>query len=587
MTSTSSEPDEDLDVAPVVADLTAPPRGDAQDVGQLRSLLSGETRWAVDTYLPAAVRDGALVTPEHSFARAAASAAVGIAVGLRTAAFDESVDDAAARTQAVAAVRAVAAGHLVHGGYWGHSWQSSLVSGTAALGAWLLWDDLAVDVQQSVARMVADEARVRYAAPIRYLRDTAGRYVTEGDTGAEEESWNARGMAAAVAMLPNHAQAQRWSRSLVLRLFAAYAKPSELDDRTLMQGTPVCSWLAGSNLEENGDLQNHNFNPNPNYMRPPQSIAALMLLQLGGRPVTPAATHGLLDLYRALQRYYRDDGGLHYPVGIDFPASNVILYANDVQMAAYGIDRANAVRWQRIHGRLVQAALRTDGRVQESADNPGAETDVLGKLGEAYLALVLAPQQRTVSTELMGAPPQGATPACSVATRTFPDTSGEQAVAASWTDATGILTGRKEDSFGAGEHITRLQAVRTQHRVAGSPVVTAAHPFVDVPHDDGESDRAVRWARAGGVTTGRTATTFAPDLTLTRGQAMVMLWRARGRPVAPDAGFSDVEGEVARAAAWAATVGITTGKAPGVFGPHAPVTRGQYAQWTHRQLASG
>ena len=578
-------PADQLDVAPVVADLTAPPWGDPAEAQRLRTLLSGAARWAVTTFLPVAgVRDGTLVDRDPN---ATASATIGIGVGLRAGAFDGTVDEDEAREAAVRAVGAIAAAHRVNGGVWGHEWVGSLSAGLSATGAWLLWDELAETVQQQVARYVADEATFRYGQPTRYLRDATGGYLTQGNTGAEEEGWNARGMAAAVAMLPTHAQRQRWSRSLVLRFLASFAKPSEVDDRTLVQATPMCSWLAGSNMEENGDLQNHDFNPNPNYMRPPHNVAALMLLQLGGHPVPDVATHGLLDLYTAQQRYYREDGTLDYPAGTDAQARNVILYANDVQMAAYDIDRTNALRWQGIHGRIAEAALLPDGRVQEAQGSFYNETDVLAKLGEAYLALVLAPQPRTPWVELMGAPPQGLATACRVGERTFPDTSGEQAVAASWTDATGVLPGLDDGTFGARAPLSRMAAVRAQHRVAGSPTVTGPRPFSDVPSDGSEDDRALRWAWASGLTVGRTQTTFGPDEPVTRGQALLMLWRAQGRPRAPLPSFPDVTGETAQAVGWALAVGITKGQSPDAFGPQAMVTRGQYAQWLHRQLAAG
>ena len=545
---TSPDP---LSLAPVVADLRAQPSGAPSDVARLRRLLSGEVRWATTEFLPGNVRDGALVVQDQGYAQAVASCVNGIAVALRTGALDDTVDADAARAQAVAAVGAVTSGHVVHGGYWGHGWQGTLVSGIAALGVWLLWDDLPADVQQRFAAVVVDEARLRYAAPVRYLRDVQGRYLTQGDTGAEEESWNSRGLAAAVAMLPRHPQAQRWSRAMVLRMLAAYARPSEVDDRRLVQGTPVCSWLAGSNMEEDGDLQNHGFLPNPNYMRAPNSVGALLLLQLGGGPLPDVALHGLRELYVAHQRYYREDGSVHYPAGTDFTSRNVILYANDVQMTAFGIDRANALRWQRLHGEIAEAAQQPDGRIDEPAGRTDkAEADVVAKLGEAYLALVLAPQPRSTSTELMGAPPQGAEPACRVGDREFSETSGEQAVAARWVDATGVLPGRADGTFGAARPAVHQELAAAVRRAGGRPAAP-----VDGP--------------------------------LTRGQAVLQLWRSRGEPAAPQGSFADVSGDVALAAGWASLVGITSGRSAGVFDPDAPLTRGQLAQWLHRQLASG
>jgi hypothetical protein len=79
----------------------------------------------------------------------------------------------------------------------------------------------------------------------------------------------------------------------------------------------------------------------------------------------------------------------------------------------------------------------------------------------------------------------------------------------------------------------------------------------------------------------------APRAGLTRSQAVVLLWRAQGRPEAPPSGFTDVQGEVAAAASWARAAGITQGRTPTAFDPGAGLTRGEWALMLHRQHSVG
>jgi hypothetical protein len=57
----------------------------------------------------------------------------------------------------------------------------------------------------------------------------------------------------------------------------------------------------------------------------------------------------------------------------------------------------------------------------------------------------------------------------------------------------------------------------------------AATGFTDVPAD-AYYQAAVNWAKANGITTGTTATTFSPNSPLTRAQGATVLWRQEGRP---------------------------------------------------------
>ena len=129
-----------------------------------------------------------------------------------------------------------------------------------------------------------------------------------------------------------------------------------------------------------------------------------------------------------------------------------------------------------------------------------------------------------------------------------------------------------------------------QAKVEGTPpqnAVTTVAGFTDVFSDDYYAD-AVKWAKDSGVTTGITDTTFVPEGTVTRGQAVTFLWRAMGQP-APASGtnpFSDVAADIwyTDAVLWAVEQGITNGTSGTTFSPDHTVTREQMATFIWRTL---
>jgi len=107
---------------------------------------------------------------------------------------------------------------------------------------------------------------------------------------------------------------------------------------------------------------------------------------------------------------------------------------------------------------------------------------------------------------------------------------------------------------------------------------TAPNPFTDIKESDYFYD-AVLWAKETGVTTGATATTFAPDATCTRGQVVTFLWRALGcpEPTTTENPFTDVKETdyFYKAVLWAKETGVTTGTSATAFSPNATCTSGQ------------
>ena len=134
--------------------------------------------------------------------------------------------------------------------------------------------------------------------------------------------------------------------------------------------------------------------------------------------------------------------------------------------------------------------------------------------------------------------------------------------------------------FGPSWPVSRGETAVWLHNLEGQPAA-AAHSFVDVT-DDSQHD-AVSWMAETGITTGTTPTTFAPDDTLTRGQAAAFLHRLAGEPSAPAHSFGDVvAGWQHDAVSWMAHTGITTGTTATTFAPNDTLTRAHLVTFLYR-----
>lgn len=159
--------------------------------------------------------------------------------------------------------------------------------------------------------------------------------------------------------------------------------------------------------------------------------------------------------------------------------------------------------------------------------------------------------------------------------------------AVAWMVAEGITTGVSDLLYGPDLSLTRAQMVTFLWRQEGSPTGYPAHGFGDVPAG-AFYDPAVRWAKATGITTGTSPTTFAPGATVTRGQLVTLLWRRAGEPAAPPPDFVDVPPGrfYTTAVGWASAEDITTGTSATTFSPDAVVTRAQAAAFLWREAGS-
>ena len=152
-----------------------------------------------------------------------------------------------------------------------------------------------------------------------------------------------------------------------------------------------------------------------------------------------------------------------------------------------------------------------------------------------------------------------------------------------WAVKNGITGGIGNGLFGPNQPCTRGQIVTFLWRAAGSPVVNYAMNMTDVA-EDAYYGEAVRWALSEGITTGTGESSFSPDATCTRAQAVTFLARALNANASGKAEFGDVptDSYFAEAVAWAAANGVTEGVGGGLFGSDNSCTRGQIVTFLYR-----
>ena len=155
--------------------------------------------------------------------------------------------------------------------------------------------------------------------------------------------------------------------------------------------------------------------------------------------------------------------------------------------------------------------------------------------------------------------------------------------AVKWAAENGITGGVGNSLFAPNQSCTRAQIVTFLWRAAGSPVVNYAMDLSDVAEDVYYAE-AVRWALSEGITTGTGESSFSPDATCTRAQAVTFLARALNANASGKAEFGDVptDSYFAEAVAWAAANGVTEGVGGGLFGSDNSCTRGQIVTFLYR-----
>ena len=158
-----------------------------------------------------------------------------------------------------------------------------------------------------------------------------------------------------------------------------------------------------------------------------------------------------------------------------------------------------------------------------------------------------------------------------------------------WAVGKNITKGTSAATFSPDKTCTRAEIVTFLWRDAGSPMPTISrHPFTDVSYSMGaDFYNAILWASQNGITAGTSTTTFSPNKTCTRAEIVTFLWRYAKKPVGYGSNsFTDVNkndhAPYYDAILWAVSKGITNGSTTTTFAPNGTCTRAQAVTFLYR-----
>ena len=158
-----------------------------------------------------------------------------------------------------------------------------------------------------------------------------------------------------------------------------------------------------------------------------------------------------------------------------------------------------------------------------------------------------------------------------------------------WAVTKNITKGTSATTFSPDKTCTRAEIVTFLWRDAGSPMPTISrHPFTDVSYSMGaDFYNAILWASQNGITAGTSTTTFSPNKNCTRAEIVTFLWRYAKKPVGYGSNsFTDVNkndhAPYYDAILWAVSKGITTGSTTTTFAPNDTCTRAQAVTFLYR-----
>ena len=152
-----------------------------------------------------------------------------------------------------------------------------------------------------------------------------------------------------------------------------------------------------------------------------------------------------------------------------------------------------------------------------------------------------------------------------------------------WAVEEGITAGTTKTTFSPARTCSQAEILTFLWRAAGSP-----EPWIDDPYGLTEGTYyydAMLWAYEAGVVNDWS---LSPNAPCTRSDVVTYLWRLSGCPYFEASGaFTDVSyyADYAQAVNWAVTEGITSGTSATTFAPDKTCTRGEIATFLYRYFA--
>ena len=160
---------------------------------------------------------------------------------------------------------------------------------------------------------------------------------------------------------------------------------------------------------------------------------------------------------------------------------------------------------------------------------------------------------------------------------------GKDAILAAVND--GLFSGTSATTFSPNAAVTRGMVVTVLHRMEGTPA-GGSQPFADVAADAYYAD-AVAWAAEKGIVAGTSATTFAPNASITREQMAAILYRYAGFKGLDVTGRADltafadaanISAYAKESMSWANAEGLISGRSAAELAPQGTATRAEMAQ---------
>lgn len=144
----------------------------------------------------------------------------------------------------------------------------------------------------------------------------------------------------------------------------------------------------------------------------------------------------------------------------------------------------------------------------------------------------------------------------------------------------GLMSGISATTFAPEASMTRAMLATVLYRMAGTPVAAGTDSFSDTVRGSWYSE-AVRWASQQGLIGGYGNGRFGPNDSVTREQMAAILWRYAGNPAAGSAPGYEDNAEIAsyakEAVAWASANNIIAPVSEEYFAPKGQATRAQIA----------
>jgi hypothetical protein len=260
--------------------------------------------------------------------RPLADMSLGIATMLKTGIYSPEaarISEKDALHQVELCIRGIAMTHRANrvkgrnwGGRCGNStcWQAGYWASVCGEAAWMLWDELSHDTRRTVAKMMEFEADsfISYRVPYRWALDETD--LDPGDTKSEENAWNARLLAVAQAMMPDHPNVAQWRQKASELQVSAYSRQSDKSNAAIVDGKPVREWINGSNIAEDGVIVNHSM-IQPDYTACDAELRGTTVIaaSLAGQQIPESTFFNSKIVYSALTEIAFEPGPSAYGKG--------------------------------------------------------------------------------------------------------------------------------------------------------------------------------------------------------------------------------------------------------------------------------